>query len=159
MPPDTNTPIEAAGTATPPRPKPPHLRGRAMLAAALVAAGVAGAGATAIAERGHRVTFVALQPGPVSAMQDGSAVAVKGDVAEIFGNKFILADASGRALIETGRSGEGGTLVAKSETVTVQGRFEHGFVHAVAIQHGDGRAVTLDAPPPRPPLPPRGPLG
>jgi uncharacterized protein YdeI (BOF family) len=125
-------------------------RRRAALAAALVAAGAVGAGATAIAQHGRQPTLVALQPAPVATMQDGSAVAVKGDVAEIFGNKFILADASGRALVETGRQGEGGGLVAKSETVTVQGRFEHGFIHAVAIQHGDGRTVMLTPPPPPP---------
>lgn len=147
-----------AAAPDPSTPRLPRLRRRAAVAAALLAAGVAGAGATALAQRGHHATFVALQPGPVSAMRDGSAVALKGDVAEIFGNKFILGDASGRALIETGRQGEGGGLVTKSETVTVQGRFDHGFVHAVAIQHGDGRTVVLDPPPP-PPVPPHAPIG
>ena len=83
---------------------------------------------------GRAVTFVALAPAPITAMQDWSPVAVKGQVAEIFGNKFVIQDDSGRALVETGRQGEGGELVAKSETVTVQGRFEHGFIHAVAIR-------------------------
>ena len=86
-------------------------------------------------------------------MKDWNQVAVKGQVAEIFGNKFILADDSGRALIETGREGEGGKLVAKSETVTVQGRFEHGFVHAMAIQHSDGQTTMLGPPGPPPPRP------
>ena len=80
-------------------------------------------------------------------------MAVKGKVAEIFGNKFILTDDSGRALIETGRQGEGGRLVAASETITVQGRFEHGFVHAMAIQHEDGRTDLIG-----PPAPPHGPM-
>jgi len=69
---------------------------------------------------------------------------------EVFGNKFIIADASGRALVETGREGEGGRLVKPNETVTVQGQFERGFLHASVIQHEDGRA-DLVGPPKGPP--------
>lgn len=116
----------------------------------LVACGI-GAGATALAQRGRMQILVPLTPGPISTMKEWAAVAVKGQVTEIFGNKFIIADDSGHALVETGRQGEGGTLVAASETVTVQGRFEHGFVRAVAIQHGDGRTVVLGPPGPPPP--------
>jgi len=83
-------------------------------------------------------------------MRDWSPVAVRGDVAEVFGNKFIVADDSGRALVDTGRAGEGGTLVARSEAVTVQGRFEHGFIHATVITHADGRSDVV-----APPAPPR----
>jgi hypothetical protein len=35
-------------------------------------------------------------------MTDWSTIEIKGQVAEIFGNKFVLQDASGRALVETG---------------------------------------------------------
>ena len=59
---------------------------------------------------------------------------------EVYGNKFIITDASGRALVETGREGEGGRLVKPNETVTGQGRFERGFLHASVSQHEDGRA-------------------
>ena len=72
-------------------------------------------------------------------------------MAEIFGNKFVIQDDGGRALVETGRQGEGGGLVAKAETVTVQGRFEHGFIHAVAIQHADGHNDVVGPPGPPPP--------
>ncbi|MCW6507566.1 hypothetical protein [Lichenifustis flavocetrariae] len=146
---------EPIGSLPPPKPRRPPVLRRTALGAALLAACAVGAGATAIAQRGQRPIMVSLPPAPIASMKDWSPVAVKGQVAEIFGNKFILADDSGRALIETGPQGEGGTLVAKSETVTVQGRFEHGFVHAVAIQHGDGSSVVLG--PPGPPPPPRGP--
>lgn len=128
-------------------------RRRAALGAALIGAAALGAGATALALQSRHVTFVALSPVPIDTLRDGADVAVKGQVAEIFGNKFVLADGSGRALIDTGRRGEGSPLVSPSETVTVQGRFEHGFIHAAAIQRGDGGAVMLDPPPPpRPPL-------
>jgi hypothetical protein len=46
---------------------------------------------------------------------------VKGQITEVLGNKFIVQDPSGQALVETGRASEGGGLVAKGETVTVQG--------------------------------------
>lgn len=92
-------------------------------------------------------------------MTDWSAVVVKGQVAEIFGNKFIVQDASGRALVETGREGEDGNLVAKDETVTVQGRFEHGFLHASFIVHADGKTVLLGPPPHGPGPHHLGPLG
>lgn len=153
------TPVSEAADVAPGPPSNPRrskaLR-RTAFGAALVAACAAGAGATAVAQRGARPVLVSLAPAPITSMRDWSAVALKGQVAEIFGNKFIIADDSGRALIETGPQGEGGTLVAKSETVTVQGRFEHGFVHAMAVQHDDGRTDIIG--PLGPPRPPHGPL-
>ncbi len=139
-----------------PRPQPPRRQGRVAVAVAILGAFAIGAGATALAQRAHApTTFLALTPGPVSAMKEWNPVAVKGTVAEIFGNKFVVEDDSGRALVDSGPRGDNGSLVAKSETVTVQGRFEHGFIHAVAIQHGDGRTDVVA--PPGPPHP--GPLG
>ena len=144
----TNEPKPEPG----PRPRPARRPGRTAVAAAVVGAFAVGAGATALAQRARpSITFVALTPGPVSAMKDWAPVAVKGKVAEIFGNKFILEDDSGRALVETGPQGDDGTLVTKSEPVTIQGRFEHGFIHAIAIEHADGRTDVVAPPgPPRP---------
>jgi hypothetical protein len=124
----------------------------AMRIALPVLAFALGAGVMAIAVA-HRPTAIALTltPTPVAALHEGSAVALKGQVAEIFGNKFILQDESGRALVETGPEGEGAKLVAPSETVTVQGRFDDGFVHAAAITHADGRNDILGPPGPPPP--------
>lgn len=126
-------------------------RQRLAVAAALVGAFAVGGGVTAVALQSRQPALVMLTPAPIAAMQDWNAVAVKGQVADIFGNKFILQDESGRALVETGPRGEGGTLVAKSETVTVQGRFEHGFIHAQVVSHGDGRNDIVG-----PPGPPHG---
>ncbi|WP_245930769.1 hypothetical protein [Methylobacterium radiodurans] len=67
-------------------------------------------------------------------------------MAEIFGNKFVIQDGTGRALVETGRQGEGGGLVTKGETITVQGRFEKGFLHASLITRADGKQVVLGRP-------------
>ena len=135
--------------AGPPSSVPPRRDRRKLKAiAALVGAVAIGAGITA-ALPGRRAALVMLPPVSVAAMQDWSPVAVKGQVAEIFGNKFIIQDKSGRALVETGREGEGGGLVEKSETITVQGRFERGFIHAVAISHVDGHTDLVGPPRPR----------
>ena len=133
--------------------------------AALVGAFAVGGVVTASILQNRRPTLTMLAPAPITAMHERSAVAVKGQVAEVFGNKFIIEDESGRALVETGRTSEGGELVAKSETVTVQGRFEQGFIHARVISHGDGRNdVVGPAGPPHGgrrggPLASRGPAG
>jgi hypothetical protein len=153
---------ESSANALPPSdPQAPFARlrtGRARFgfAAALLGAFVVGGGATALALQGLRPALVMLTPSPIASMHDWSPVAVKGQVTEIFGNKFIVQDPSGQALVETGRAGEGGALVAKGETVTVQGRFEHGFIHAAALSHADGRNDFVGPPGPPPP-PPGGP--
>lgn len=98
-------------------------------------------------------SILLLSPVTIDRMQPDYVVAVKGTVAEIFGNKFILQDDTGRALVELGPRGEDGTVVTKGEAVTVQGIFEHGFIHAQLVAHADGRNQAFG--PPGPPPPPR----
>jgi hypothetical protein len=87
-----------------------------------------------------------LTPVAIDKMQPNNIVAVKGTVAEIFGNKFILQDDTGRALVELGPRGEEGDVVAKGEPVTVQGLFDRGFIHAQLVSHADGRAQVFGPP-------------
>lgn len=117
-------------------------RGRtaALSAGLLIIGAIVGAGALRVAGGIPRQVSFVLQPSPITSMSEWTPAAIKGQVAEVFGNKFIIADASGRALVETGREGEGGRMVKPNETVTVQGRFERGSLHASVIQHEDGRA-------------------
>jgi hypothetical protein len=133
-----------------PAPRRPY-RPLIALVAVFVVALTLGAGLTALAGLRRQVAFVPLTPAPITTMHDWSQVAVKGQVAEVFGNKFIVQDESGRALVDTGPEGEGGNLVAPSETITVQGRFERGFIHAVTISHADGRNDIVGPPGPPPP--------
>ena len=145
---DQQRPPEPATATTSRRTFSFRSRGRtaAFSAGLLIIGAVVGAGALRVAGGVPRQAGFVLQPSPIASLTEWTPAAIKGQVAEIFGNKFIIQDASGRALIETGREGEGGKLVAKDEAVTVQGRFEHGFLHASFIVHGDGKTVQIDSP-------------
>ena len=124
----------------------------AVAAAALVATLLLGAAAGALGMKtmAHGERQALLPPVAINAMADGSLVAVKGKVVEMFGGKFIVADSSGRALIDTGPFENGKPLVAPDEDVTVQGRFDDGFVQAGLVIHADGRVDELRPPHGRP---------
>src|ERR1700684_847077 len=93
-----------------PRPSLFRSRYKAMLAGtvlAVLAIGVAaGAGGTRLAQRWQPQSVMLLQPAPISTMQEGSSVAVRGSVAETFGHFFILQDSGGRALVDLGPRGD-----------------------------------------------------
>lgn len=157
---DPSASMMSANAASAPPSRRPFLMPRLLAGGAAIALLAVGLGVGAIVASyagGSRV--VAYEPVPavaISALTESSSVAIKGEVAEIFGNKFIVEDPSGRTLVETGPKGEDGDLVEEGEAVTIQGRFEHGFLHATFIVHEDGETVALDQPhPPRP----HGPLG
>ncbi|MBX4863423.1 hypothetical protein G9X64_16490 [Rhizobium sophorae] len=131
-------------------PVPPGHR-RRRLALPVIAAvgalviGIAG-GAGAVKMMHPAPEMAPLTPVAISAMPASSLITIKGKVAEIYGNKFILQDESGKALVETGRAGEGGALVSRDEAVTVQGRFDDGFVRASYLVRQDGRTEALRPP-------------
>jgi hypothetical protein len=123
---------------------------------AVLAIGVAaGAGGTRLAQRWQPRTVMLLQPAPISTMQEGSSVAVRGSVAETFGHFFILQDSSGRALVDLGR-GDDVDAATKGENLTVQGLFDRGLIHAQVLAYADGRTEEFGSPPP-PPRADRGP--
>jgi len=124
---------------------------------AVLAIGVAaGAGGTRLAQRWQPRSVMLLQPAPISTMQEGSSVAVRGSVAETFGHFFILQDSSGRALVDLGPRGDDVDAAAKGENVTVQGLFDRGLIHAQFLAYADGRTEEFGPPPP-PPRADRGP--
>jgi hypothetical protein len=134
------------GTATEiPAPRAPE--GRRLPTRTLVIGAIAlplafGAVGLSLAENGG-TTPTPVAPVAIQTLAPSGAIAIKGDVAEIYGNKFVVQDPTGRALVETGREGEDGKLVAKGESVTVQGAFENGFLRARVLTHGDGRSQVL----------------
>jgi hypothetical protein len=116
------------------------------LAVVLIAGAALGAGGTRLAQTWQPRSVLLLQPAPIGQMAANSAVAIKGDVADVYGNKFVLRDASGGALVDTGPRGEARVVVTKGETVTVQGRFDRGIVHAEVLAHADGRNEAFGPP-------------
>lgn len=69
-------------------------------------------------------------------------VTVRGRIAEVYGGRFIVADRSGRALVEAGPAGAG--ALAANQVVTVQGRYEDGVIRARFLVGPDGRVAALD---------------
>jgi len=149
------------GTTSSPRFKAKRAALMAGIALAVLAVGVvAGAGGTRLVQRWQPQPVMLLQPAPIGQTREDTPVAVKGSVAEIFGNKFIVQDDSGRALVDLGPRAENVDAVTKGETVTVQGRFDRGVIRAQLLVHADGRSEAFG--PPRPPHTgpgPRGPFG
>lgn len=70
-------------------------------------------------------------------------VTIRGRVAETYGNKFVIDDGSARTLVDTGREGDDRALVANGMPVTVQGRFDRGFVHASFLVDQAGKVTAL----------------
>ena len=129
--------------ALPPPERSPRISARALgiggAIAILVAGAALGAGGTRLAQNWEPQRVLLLQPAAIGDLRDDTQVAIKGDVADIFGNKFVIQDSSGRALVDTGPRGEDRRIVIKGETVTVQGRFDGGIIRAQLVAHADGR--------------------
>ena len=124
-----------------------HFRGRPAILGAALGLLVLGGGAGALAVEANRpsVTMAPATPVAIRTLtnDDDSIVTIRGRVAEIYGDKFVMADASGRALVETGREGEDGTLAKVGQPVTVQGRFDRGTLHAAFLVGADGKVKAL----------------
>jgi len=138
--PAADLPERAPGSAR------PHPKRRHLVIGAIAAPLALGAAGLSLAQSGQTVAPTPVDPTAISVLAPSGAIAARGEVAEIFGNKFVIQDSTGRALVETGRQGEDGGLVTKGETVTVQGRFEKGFLHATLITRADGKQVVLGRP-------------
>ena len=124
---------------------------------AIIAAGVTGLaiGGTLGAAVAHEVAPVAVMA-PVSLTRIAAlgttarswvgetVVSVRGRVVEVFGDRFVLDDGSGRTLIELGRGASG--LVAVGQVVTLQGDLVDGGLHARFLVAADGRVVALRGP-------------
>lgn len=121
--------------------------------AALIAAGAAGgAGAVGLTRPGIEVAPIRPVAIASLAQRDDSLVTVRGKVAEIYGDRFTLADASGKTMVDIGRGDEG--AVTAGQDLLVQGRFDNGQLHASFLVDGSGRVRAL-GPAGRPPHPGR----
>ncbi|WP_146767986.1 hypothetical protein [Mesorhizobium atlanticum] len=143
----SNASENETGSSTVAEKRTPYLT--SLFGAGLVALGlVAGAGAALLAAPPSDIVLI--QPATISSLAPYSEVSVKGKVAEVFGNKFIIEDNTGRALVETGPRGDDGKLVVVGETLTVQGHFDDGFIRGDLLMHANGEADSLKPPRPGP---------
>ncbi|WP_139810143.1 hypothetical protein [Sphingomonas azotifigens] len=132
-------------------------RNRLTLAAAgLLALGAAG-GAGAVQLTRPPVEMAPTVPTAVARLaQTSGIVTVKGRVAETYGDRFVLQDGSGRALVDVGPAGNG---VQAGSAVTVQGRYVEGQLHASYLVDAQGTVQAVGAPPPHGPHGPPPPGG
>ena len=140
-------------------------------AAVFLTLGAAG-GAGAVSLTRPDVVMAPTVQTPIAKLSTSSGVVtVKGRVAEVYGNRFVVQDGTGRAMIDAGR---GGASVASGQSVMVQGRFDDGQMRAAYLVGPDGKVdpVGPAGPPPHgrggpggpgrdgpPPPPPGGPGG
>ncbi|HVA13157.1 MAG TPA: hypothetical protein VNF99_07900 [Stellaceae bacterium] len=141
--------------STQPHARHPLGRGRPAIKAAILVAVLAigaagGVAGTRYIHGGYPHSVLLLQPTPIAQVRKDGPVALKGQVAEIYGGKFILQDASGRTLVDTGPRGDSNPPVTKDESVTVQGYFAHGFLHANVLIGADGTTEAFGPPGPPP---------
>ncbi|MDF1601115.1 hypothetical protein PZ895_15240 [Mesorhizobium sp. YIM 152430] len=108
----------------------------------------------------HKSTFVSaaliaalIAAAPASAqtaigdLNASREITIEGRVTDVFGNKFVLEDDSGRVLVETGPAWWRSTEVSVDENLTVIG--EPGASRtfdAFKIRHGDGREIVIREP-------------
>ena len=144
-------------------------------AAALLALGAAaGAGAVSLSRPAIQMAPT-VRTAIASLPASNGIVTIRGRVAAVYGDRFIVQDATGRAMIDAGRAGRGS--LAAGAPILVQGRFDDGQLRAAYLVDGNGRIETAgpgagsDGPrpgpgpherarddmPPPPPPPPVGP--
>lgn len=126
-------------------------------AAVLVVLGAAG-GAGAVQATQPTVEMAPTVQTPITKLATTSdVVTVKGRVTEVYGDRFVMQDASGRAMIAVGREARG--AVSVGQQVMVQGRFDDGQLRASYLvdQNGSITAVGPRGPRPGGPVGPGGP--
>ena len=125
-------------------------------AAALLALGIAG-GAGAVSLTRPSVEMAPTTPTAISRLSATTGVVtVKGRVAEVYGDRFVLQDATGRTMVDAGRDAD---AVARGTTMTVQGRYDQGQVRASYLVDPSGRIDAVGPAGKRPPHRPGGPDG
>ena len=117
--------------------------------AALAAVGLIGLGAItgSAANRmaGPRVEMAPAVLTPIHGLTAGDdAVTIKGQIVEVFGDRFVLTDGTGRALVELGHQ-HGAASPAVGQLVTVQGHFDRSAVRASFIIGADGKVISVRA--------------
>ena len=110
-------------------------------AASLLALGAA-AGAAAVQATRLPVVMAPIVRTPIAKLPaTNGVVTVKGRVAEIYGDRLVVQDQTGRAMIAAGR--EAGVVVGVGQPVIVQGRYDDGQLRATFLVSQDGRVAAV----------------
>ncbi len=110
-------------------------------AAALLALGAAG-GAGAVSLTRPAVEMAPTVTTAIAKLPAGSGiVTVRGRVAEVYGDRFVLQDQTGRTMIDAGGGADASPGVG--QTIAVQGRFENGQLHASYLIGQDGKVSAM----------------
>lgn len=106
--------------------------------AVLLAAGlVGGAGAVGLTRPGIEVAPIRPVAVASLAQRDGALVTVRGKVAEVYGDRFTIADGSGKTMVDVGRDGD--NAVTAGQDLLVQGRYDNDQLRASFLVDGNGR--------------------
>ncbi|USI74833.1 hypothetical protein [Sphingomonas morindae] len=125
-------------------------RAQALAAAALLIVG-GGVGAVAGRQLQPPIEMAPLHPVAIRSLPGSDGiVSIRARVAETYGDSFVADDGSARTLVDLGPGAGDRGLVADGQSVTVQGRFDRGRLHADFLVDAGG---TVHA------LMPRGPHG
>lgn len=104
-----------------------------------------GAGAVSLTRPG--VEMAPTVATPVAKLADGDGVVtIRGRVAEVYGDRFVVQDATGRAMVDAGRD----ATVVKGAAVQVQGRYDDGQLRASYLVDAAGKVTPVGPRPPRP---------
>lgn len=99
--------------------------------------------ASAILAIGLTTAAIAYAQTPIGQLNTAQGVTVSGTVADIFGNKFVIEDASGRMLVENGPEWFRKIEVTRGEKITVIGRPDGGTFEAFTIVRADGTRIEV----------------
>jgi hypothetical protein len=139
------------------QPRVPRLSRRTQIglgAALLLGVGAAG-GAGAVSLTRPSVEMAPTVPTAIARLpQTDGVVTVRGRVADVYGDRFVVQDASGRTMVNAGREGSG--RITKGAALTVQGRYDDGQLRASYLVDQNGR-IDAVGPGGRPPRGPGGP--
>jgi hypothetical protein len=113
-----------------------------VIAVALMGAGGA-IGATAARMAGPSIEMAPVRPVAIASLSGDGLVTVKGQVGDVFGPMFVLADGSGRTLVDGGPHGVEAGLIRSGAPVTIQGWYRRGIVRASFLVGADGKVTAL----------------
>lgn len=107
--------------------------------------------AALLAASAAAVTVPVFAQTPISDLDRSRGVTIEGRITDVFGNKFVQEDDSGRILVETGAEWYTRIDVRPGARLKVAGRPDGGGFNAFRITREDGREIVMRSPEGPPP--------